>query len=267
MEIRIDRSNPLPLYVQLKQSILTNLSISELKPGAQLPSEEDLVDLTGLSRHTVRQALQELEQEGHLKRIQGKGTFVAEPKLSLTVAAQLIGFWEDMTQKGHKVNSQVLRIELIPAPEEVALEMGIRKDSPVVFLERLRTVDGQPFLVDSSYLRADLCPQLETLDLTDQSLYQVLEARYGIRVIRARRTLQTTNAEAWIAKLLGKEACDPVYLLTDLAYIESGELLQLARLLIDGDRCEFVFELSLAPELSRSQLVVLADSTNPNPRR
>jgi len=267
LRIRIDRSSPLPLYIQLKQAVLDALEAHQLEPGSRLPSEEELVAMTGLSRYTVRQALRELEQEGRVERVHGRGTFVSEPKVVLSIAAQLIGFSADMTQKGYRVRSQVLDIRALPAPDEVAEALMISRGAPTVLLKRLRTLDGQPFLVDTIFVRSDLCPQMETVDFTDASLFQVLETRYGLKIVRAKRTLRTVAAESWVAGLLGTDVGAPLHLLTDLAFVASGDPVQYARTLIHGARSEFVFELVAAPGSDRHEKAVLADSTNPILRR
>ena len=264
--IKIDRTNPLPLYAQLKYAIVERIEAGELQPGVQLPSEEELTAQTGLSRFTVRQALDELAQEGRVQRVHGKGTFVTARKISLSVAYKLVGFSEDMAEKGYRVQSQVIENRLVPAPQEAAGALGIVPGTPAVLLRRLRLVDGQPFMVDTIHLRSDLCPGFEALDMTDRSLFRELDARYGLKIVRARRTLSIVVAEPWAAELLGLRECSPVHLLTDLAYVQTGEAVEYAQTLVHGERSEFSFELVRDWE-SGNQWPVSADSTNPIPRR
>jgi GntR family transcriptional regulator len=104
-EVRIDPNSPIPLYFQLKQHILRLLESAQIETGSKLPSEKDFASQSGLSRFTVRQALDELQREGWLEKHQGRGTFAAKPTVPLDVAWKLIGFMEDMTRKGYKVTS------------------------------------------------------------------------------------------------------------------------------------------------------------------
>lgn len=267
MRITVDRSSPLPLYIQLKDAILRVLEADQWEPGDQLPSEDQLVAMTGLSRHTVRQALQELEQESRIHRIHGRGTFVSELKVTLSVACQLIGFSADMRSKGYSVTSRVLDIRLISATEEVATALTISRGAPTVLLKRLRAVGGRPFLVDTIFVRADLCPQMEMLDFTDASLFTMLETHYGLSIVRAERTLRTVAAERWVAELLGTEEGAPLHLLIDHAFVQSGEVVEYAHTLIDGARSEFVFDLRIPSEVNPQEEAILAPSTNPMPRR
>ncbi len=255
--IKISRSNPLPLYAQLRQSLLEMIETNHLSPGSQLPPEEELVAMTGLSRFTVRQALEELEKEGRVKRIHGRGTFVSEPKVPLSVAYKLLGFSEDMTRKGHKVGSQVLEMGLCIASDDVAHALAVAPGSPVVRLKRLRTLDGEPFMIDTIHVRSDLCPGLETVDFTDESLFHILEDHYGLRIV---------VAEPWAASLLGVSKGSPLHLLTDLAFIESGEPVEFAHTLVHAGRSEFVFDLVRDPEPGQ-YAITIANSTNPILRR
>jgi GntR family transcriptional regulator len=264
--IKISRSSPLPLYAQLRQSLLEMIESNHLSPGCQLPPEEELVAMTGLSRFTVRQALEELEKEGRVKRIHGRGTFVSEPKVPLSVAYKLLGFSEDMTRKGHKVGSQVLEMGLYPAPDDVAHALSIAPGSSIVRLKRLRTLDGEPFMIDTIHVRSDLCPGLEAVDFTDESLFHILEDHYGLRIVRAQRTLRIVVAEPWAASLLGVSKGSPLHLLTDLAFIESGEPVEFAHTLVHAGRSEFVFDLVRDPEPGQ-YTITIADSANPILRR
>lgn len=264
--IKITRSNPLPLYAQLRQSILEMIETNHLGPGCQLPPEEELVAMTGLSRFTVRQALEELEKEGRVKRIHGKGTFVSEPKVPLSVAYKLLGFSEDMTRKGHRVGSQVLEIGLCPAADDVAHALAIAPESPIVRLKRLRILDGEPFMIDTIHVRLDLCPGLEMVDFTDESLFHILEDHYGLRIVRAQRTLRIVIAEPWAASLLGVSKGSPLHLLTDLAFVESGEPVEFAHTLVHAGRSEFVFDLVRDPEPGQYAMTI-PNSANPILRR
>ena len=265
--IRINRSSPIPLYYQLKQVLLESIKSSDLKSGYRLPSEEELIDESGLSRFTVRQALQELEREGWITRIRGKGTFVTESKVPLSVAWQLLGFTEDMKRKGHKVESQVMENRLTPASPEIAEALQIKLESPVVFIKRVRLVDGQPYLVDMVHVRSDKCPGMENIDMTNRSLFEVLESEFQLRMFHAKRSLSIDTAKAWIARALEVKPGTPLFLLKDLAFTEDEEPIQYAETYINESKSEFVFDLYRSSELDESERVTVDQSTHPNLRR
>jgi GntR family transcriptional regulator len=265
--MRINRSSPIPLYYQLKQHLLGMIKDKALTQGCRLPSEEELIEESGLSRFTVRQALQELEREGLITRIRGKGTFVTESKVPLSVAWQLLGFTEDMKRKGHRVESRVMENRLIPASLETAEALQIKPKAPVVFIKRVRLVDGQPCLVDMVNVRSDKCPGMEEIDMTDRSLFDVLESEYQLRMVHAKRSLSIKLAAAWIAEALEIKQGTPLFLLKDLAFAENGEPIQCAETFINEGKSEFVFDLYRSKELDKSEKVTVEQTTHPNLRR
>jgi GntR family transcriptional regulator len=265
--LRIDRGSPIPLYYQLEQQLLERIKKRELRIGSRLPSEEELIAQSGLSRFTVRQALQELEKEGWVSRIRGKGTFVSEGKVPLSVAWQLLGFTEDMRRKGHRVESRIIENRLARATLESAAALKIKPHSNVVFVKRLRFLDGEPYLVDFVWVRSDLCPGMEAIDLTDQSLSRTLETRFGIRVHHARRTLSIARAKAPLARLLGVRPATPLFLLTDLGFTKDEAPIQFAKTYINEKKSEFVFDLYRQEQIDIKEKVKIDHSANPKLRR
>jgi len=241
--VSIDRASPTPRYHQLKQAILQLVRDGELKIGSRLPSEEEWVQLAGVSRYTVRQALQALEREGHVQRIHGRGTFVTEAKVPLTVAWKLTGFTDEMERLGHVVNTEILGTELVPASAEVAADLGIEPDDTVLYLTRLRILDGQAFSVDMIHIRTDICPGIEKQDLTDVSLFRMLRSVYGFRVVRANRTLRIARADEWASGLLKVEPETPLFCFKDLTYTEGDQPVYVAQTLMNEEKGEFVFDV------------------------
>ena len=265
--MKIDTNSPIPLYFQLKQELLRMLEDNQIETGSRLPSEKELAAEAGLSRFTVRQALDELQREGWLEKQQGRGTFASKPKVPLSIAFRLVGFSEDMSRKGYRVSSRVIDSRLVTPSKEVAKALALRPGKPAIFIQRLRGVNGQPFLVDNVYVSPDLCPGLESIDLTDASLIRVMETRYRRPIVRAHRTLTIATAEAWVAKLLGVARGSSLYRLTDLMHIASGEPIQYAHTLITEDRCEFVFDLVKSAGARKDSPLTFNNSTNPTPKR
>jgi GntR family transcriptional regulator len=261
-DLKIDRRSAVPLYAQFKEYFRNQITSHQLAPGTQLPAEDELTAMAGLSRYTVRQALDELTQQGFIVRIRGKGTFVSERKVPLSVGHKLIGFSQDLSNKGYVVESQILESDLAPASEEIAEALHVVPSTPIVRIKRLRLIDSQPFLVDVISVRSDLCPGLEGIELTDGSLYRTFKARYGFTVARARRTLRAIAAEAWVARHLAIEEGAPVHCLTDLAFLDDGTPIEFATAITRGDSSEFVFDLVKA-ELEVAQPA--GGSTNPVP--
>lgn len=218
MGSRIDRASPLPFYHQLKQILLAELRERDLAPGDRLPGDHELCATYDVSRTVVRQALAELETEGVIERVKGRGTFVAPQKTAQRLVQSLTGLYEDVAARGSHLRSEVRRQELVPADEQIAAELGVAAGASVVVVERLRFVDDEPWVLATTYLPVDVAPGLVDDDLTDQSLYALLETRYGVRLTHGRRGVEAAVASTTLARALGVAAGDPVLVLRSTSY-------------------------------------------------
>ncbi len=237
----IDRSSHIPLYVQVKQTLQER--IQDLEPGDKLPGEIKLCEMFGVSRIVTRQALTELTNEGLVVREMGKGTFVAEPKISESLVQKLTGFYQDMADRGHEPVSEVLRQEVVAAGPKVANYLEIDADTPIVVIERLRFIQDEPIVLVTTYLPEALCPSLAIADLTRQSLYVYIEGEYGLVIVRGRRTIESVLASEYEAQLLQINTGAPLTLLDSVSYLEDGTPLEYYHALHRGDRSKFEVEL------------------------
>ena len=166
-----------PKGTQLR-SILEEL-IGTLRPGDPLPSERELAERYDLARMTVRAEITRLAGEGLVERVQGRGTFVAEPRVAQ--AAALSSFTEDMKARGLMAGSRVLGQETMPADAIVARGLDVELGTPVVRLRRVRTADGDPMAVEEAFLDATRFAGLADAELEGASLFDVLESTFGVR--------------------------------------------------------------------------------------
>ena len=149
---RVDIDSPIAYYIQLKKEIDAVLKRGVWQPGDQIPGEAQLCQMFGVSRTVVRRALGDLEYEGVVKRIKGKGTFVAKPKISEGFAQKLTGFYQDMVDQGLTPFTKVLRREVVPASPKVAHKLATMPGTPVFYLERLRFVEDEPVNLARNYV-------------------------------------------------------------------------------------------------------------------
>src|SRR4051794_17413639 len=140
MGSQIDRSSPLPFYYQLKQIILDHLREQGLAPGDRLPGDYELCATYGVSRTVVRQALGELETEGVIQRVKGRGTFVAPRRISERLVQSLTGLYEDVASRGSQLRSEVRRVGGGPAGGQIAAPPGPPPRAPLGRPSRLRFV-------------------------------------------------------------------------------------------------------------------------------
>ncbi|MEV4171843.1 MULTISPECIES: GntR family transcriptional regulator [unclassified Nonomuraea] len=196
----IDPDSPVPKYFQLREILLDLIDSDELSIGAAIPSERELCQRFGLSRMTVRQAVDHLVSEGRLHRVPGKGTFVARPKIEL--ALQLTSFTDDMRARGMIPGSRDLDRRIVRASAHLAKELGIQPGEEVHFIERLRTADGEPLSIERAHIPVKLAPDLADYDLSDKSLYELLESRYGLVMDAGELTIDGGIADPSDADLL-----------------------------------------------------------------
>jgi GntR family transcriptional regulator len=155
-----------------------------------------------------------------------------------------------MDERGHKVFTQVLRQQVIPANEKIASYLEIEPDTPVIDVHRLRFIDNEPIVLVTSYLPHDLCQQLANADLSHQSLYAFIEENCGIMITSGRRYIEAVAANKSEANLLQIEVGSPLILLDSVSYLEDGRPIEYYHAVHRGDRSRFEVELVRVPKSS-----------------
>jgi len=191
------------LYIQVQENLAKLITSGEWKPDTQIPSERNLSSQIGVSRVTVRQAIQALEQDGLLHRVQGKGTFVARPKIELN-ARDLISFTESMSQRGICPSARVLGFDRVPASRRVARSLGVEVAHQIYRVHRLRFANNLPLVIELAYFCCERCPGLEDVDLATTSIRQLFKDM-NIQLKRMYQTLEAVKATQEEARLLEVE--------------------------------------------------------------
>jgi GntR family transcriptional regulator len=217
------------------QEILEGV-VGALDPGAVLPSERLLAQRYGVARATVTQAIDGLVSRGLVYRVHGSGTFVAEPKFRQPLT--LTSFTEDMRARGMTPGSLVRSQAIVPASEVVARHLALVPGTLVVHLERVRTADGEPMALERTHLPAQRLPGLEDADLTDASLYELLERKWGVRVAEADQWASVVRLGEEEAALLHVSASQPALLFQRVTRDPAGTPVEYVRSLYRGDRYE-----------------------------
>ena len=241
----LDRSGPVPLYHQIKQWLSGRILSGELAPGTKLPDEFEICDLLGVSRGVVRQALTELCYEGLLNRQRGRGTFVSTPKRAEGLISGLRGLADDVALRGEEVESKVLVLHEIPAGETVARSLDLALGEPVVELERVRAIQGEPHVLVTTYLPAKVVPGLIRLNLNGAvSLYRILREEYNLQIVSAVRRVEATVAGSREARLLGIKRGAALLVLRNVGYAAGRRPLDYFVAFHRGDQSAFEAELS-----------------------
>lgn len=252
LNTNIDRGSPLPYYVQLKTALAEAIESGSWLPGDRIPSEPELCTMFGVSRTVVRQALKDMTYQGLVVREKGKGTFVAEPKISSgSLVHSLVGFYEDMAERGHAPMTKVLEQAIEPAGAKLATALRLEATTPVIKLVRLRFVQDEPIVLVTSYLPYDLCPELVNADLSEQSLYAFLKSAYGLSVASGRRRIESVAAGETEARLLNIEEGAPLLKLDSVSYLQDGTPLEYFHGAFRGDRSRFEVKIDRTLGITR----------------
>jgi len=222
------------LIKQVREGLRQEISGHRWLPGQRIPSERELAESLGLSRLTVRLAMNDLVSEGLLQRQQGKGTYV-KPRLMEQPLGRFYSFTEEMVRKGMHPCSIIRSFEAdVPGPADLA--------GPAYRLVRLRLVDEEPTMFETTYLRVASCPGLTRAILDAGPLYEILRRKYGIRFGQARETFEPVVLSMENARELGVEPGMAALLLERTLHDAEGTWVEFTRSLVRGDRCRYVME-------------------------
>jgi GntR family transcriptional regulator, nutrient-sensing system regulator len=230
----------LPKYYVLKEQILA--LIEDAAPGTLIPTERALAEQYSTSRTTVRQAIGELVAEGRLDRTQGRGTFVAPPKV--THVRQLTSFSDDAASQGLTASAKILDISTVAADPVTARRLGVDPGTDVHRVERIRLVNGEPLAHETAFLAGAL-PDLAHNVETRGSLYSALGEDYGIRISEVEDTVETKLAGPDEVRLLDVEMGAPMLLVHRLGFTPEGSPVEWTRSVFRGDRFRFVARMRL----------------------
>lgn len=241
--LSIDKNSEIPYYSQLKKYIINEIESSNWKPGKQVLPEIKICELLDISRTVVRQTFQELVNEGYLIKKKAKGTFVSEPKINENIIQSLMGFFEDMTARGFKVENNILLHKKISASEKIAKYLKIETGADIIVIKRVRKIDGEPVVLDKTHIPYRLCPKLLNENLYDKSLYSYIEGNYKLRIDKGVRYIESTLATEEEAKLLNVNKNSPLLYIESIGYLDNGTPLEYYIALHRGDRIRLVTEL------------------------
>lgn len=230
----IDSKSPVPKYYQLKEIIRDGIEKDELRPGAVIPPERELCERYGVSRMTARQAVMELVNEGLLYRVQGLGTFVAEPKLGQE-AGRLTSFTQDMRDRGMKTASDVLEVVAEDAGPVVARKLLIQPGERIVRIRRVRNADGKPMALENSHLLYEAAKGVLDADLAGGSLYEEL-AKAGVSISAAEQSYEAVPINESESGHLGVPVGSPALLMERVTFDARDRPFEYVKSVYRGDR-------------------------------
>lgn len=238
--LALDRSSPVPLYFQVAQHMESLIESGVYPPGTRLENEMVLAERLGLSRPTMRKAMEYLVDRGLLVRRRGVGTQVVQPKVRRPVA--LSSLFDDLRAAGQAPRTEVLGLHLGVPPEHVREALGTEPGTHVYTLRRLRFTDDEPLAIMTNYVPADVVA-LDEEQLSTHGLYDLLRAG-GVRLTIASQTIGARSAKAAEARLLGERSGAPLLTMTRTAYDEEGRAVEFGSHLYRASRYSFSLTLT-----------------------
>lgn len=231
----LDKSSSIPVYYQLKEIIQNRIQSGEYVEGGSIPSERELAKDFGISRMTVRQALNQMVAEGLLVREKGRGTFVAKHKIQ---QKNISSFSETVRAKGMVPSTKVLYFKKEAAGDEVSNSLDISKDTQVYAVKRLRLANDIPVGLEQVFIPVDFCPDLESHQL-EASLYQLISEKYGISIDYMDNIIEASVTTTDERKLLNISTSTPVLRITGVSFILGGRKFSYERDIYRADQYSY----------------------------
>lgn len=234
-----------PLYQQVKNHLENLIINKQLRPGARLPSESDLEEEFGVSRVTVRRALQELSYDGKIKRVPGKGSFVLKPKIEPLTA--LTSFSENMKAQGYKPSYQHAAISIITPSPQIIERLNLQDGERVAYLTREMLADGLPMALQYAYFPENIYTRNPGLFspaiLNNISFYKILEIELGVPLNRAEESLDAALARKDEAQKLNITPADIVLIINRTTFDIDDRPIEYVKLVFPVERYRYKVEL------------------------
>jgi GntR family transcriptional regulator len=238
----LDRRSPIPLYHQLKVSLVQRVEEGIFSLGKPLPTEVELTETYGISRATVRRAMQEIERDGYIYRVPGKGTFIIRTTVKRGLS-RLSSFSEDMRERGLRVTTEILDFHILPAPENIADMLQVEPEQPIVYINRLRYTEKSPIAINISYLNLPDSITIAENELERKgSLWALLEDK-GVPLITVDKTIKSVLANEDNAKLLKISIGAPLLLVEGVLYTTNQVPVEYHQVISSGDRYTYSVHL------------------------
>ena len=234
--------SPAPLYEQIKAALRASILDGTYPPHSQMPSESELCATFDVSRITVRQALGDLQKEGLVFRLHGKGTFVSKPKAFQNVTA-LQGFAEAMSSMGYEIVNQLRVLRFVQANQHVAGKLALPEGTRVAEIHRVRLLNREPVSLEVTWVPEELGKRLANADLITRDIFLIIENDCGIPLGHADVSIDAILADDDLVDALQVEEGAPVLRIERLTHGADGTPIDYEHLYFRGDAFQYRFRV------------------------
>ncbi|WP_337969599.1 GntR family transcriptional regulator [Virgibacillus salexigens] len=229
------------LHAYIKEELLNRIKTNKYKKGEKIPTELELCEDFGVSRTTIRTALNQLTLEGYLNRHQGRGTFVADQKVKQTLSQTVKRYSDQVAIQGKEAEITVLDIQVIPANEYIEHSLDVSLNDPIQRVERVRKANMEPTQYEISYIPWNVAPGIIKTQ-AESSLYAALKEEFQVHIAKTIEHVEITLADERASSHLNCEQGAPCFYIETVAENEKGEKVEYSRAFFRGDKTNFVIE-------------------------
>lgn len=216
--------------------IKSKISIGEWGENEKIPSETMLAEMLGISRGTIKQAIKQLSEEGILIQIHGKGTFVVKKQLESSAASNLVSIGETLHNGGGQFETKLLEMDIQASEESHHTALQLSEDEQIYYLKRLRYYEDTPVILLENHLPVKMFPELTKFNFDEDTLFNIIEREYQIKIRNGRRSFWAINAEGMTANLLEINEGTPIIFLEQITYSDGGKPIESSKVWIRSDK-------------------------------
>jgi GntR family transcriptional regulator len=242
----LSKSNKIPLYLQMTDTIMEQIKTGVFKVNDKLPSERELCEIYDISRSTVRQAMSELQRAGCVKTEHGRGNYVVEPIISQPLLS-IYSFTAEMIKLGKVPSTKLISFSTQPCGAKVAAHMQIYNNDYVHRFERIRLADNEPVMFVTTYLPVDIFWTLDKDRLAAGSLYEIMAKDFGLTLTRVEEQIQVVSVRRNEARYLGVSESEPAMMIERRSFVDE-RVIEYAVGIARGDRFRYEVVLNQKKE-------------------
>lgn len=237
----LNKNSRIPLYSQLMDILLDKIE-NKMEENEKIPSEREICEIYDVSRTTVRQAISELEREGYIYKKHGKGTFVSSQRFNQDLEG-FYSFTEEMKKLGKVPSSKVVKFEILTSSNEITKKMKLNQSDLVYKFTRLRLADGEPMILETTYMPYNIFPGITKENLNTTALYDIFKDSFNERVEYAEEMFLPVLANEAEAKYINVEVGSPSLKITRYAFNKLNKIIEYTVSLARGDRFKYHLKL------------------------